>query len=166
MAFENHPYIETLRLDTRFFKTVTYTYTLREPGFIAVTPQSIYTVDPEGYALELLENDFVYQSLPHIEISNELDLATKVIFTEHLDDVQAIHEVLQNRELASGQFVLDTFSSTIRYIHTQGWYILFAMGYDLTEQLNTLETLLEDTIDDPSTLEYIDLRVENWIYYK
>lgn len=49
----------------------------------------------------------------------------------------------------------------------EGWYILFDKSQDLKNQLEALELVLEKKIKEVrKDLEYIDLRIENRVYYK
>ena len=46
------------------------------------------------------------------------------------------------------------------------WYILFDKSRDLKNQLQALELVLAEKIEEREHLEYIDLRIENRVYYK
>lgn len=46
------------------------------------------------------------------------------------------------------------------------WYILFDSTKEIEKQLSVLKTALDEKIKTTENLEYIDLRIENRIYYK
>lgn len=48
----------------------------------------------------------------------------------------------------------------------EGWYILFDGSRNLKSQLEALRLVLEEKIEERKDLEYIDLRIENRVYYK
>ncbi len=48
----------------------------------------------------------------------------------------------------------------------EGWYILFDGLRDLKSQLEALRLVLEEKIEERKDLEYIDVRIENRVYYK
>ena len=47
-----------------------------------------------------------------------------------------------------------------------GWYIYFNPAYSVDAQIRALEMVLENEIKDSNSLEYIDLRIDNRVYYK
>lgn len=58
-------------------------------------------------------------------------------------------------------------SSDISAVTPEEWKILLDSNLDLTEQVLSLKKILEEKIKDQRTmLEYIDLRIENRVYYK
>ena len=48
----------------------------------------------------------------------------------------------------------------------EGWYILFNGSRNLKSQLEALRLALEEKIKERKNLEYIDVRIENRVYYK
>lgn len=60
----------------------------------------------------------------------------------------------------------------LKVVTDEGWYIIFSLGKDATGQILALEAVLNSGPDelgelrDNKELEYIDLRLENRIYYK
>jgi len=53
-----------------------------------------------------------------------------------------------------------------KVITSEGWYLLLDLTRDIKKQLSILKTALDEKIKDRKNLEYIDLRIENRIYYK
>jgi hypothetical protein len=53
-----------------------------------------------------------------------------------------------------------------KIITSEGWYLLLDLSRDTEKQLSVLKTALDEKIKDRKNLEYIDLRIENRIYYK
>jgi hypothetical protein len=54
----------------------------------------------------------------------------------------------------------------IKVMTTENWYVLFDLDRDIKSQLLLLKTALAEKIQNRSTLQYVDLRIENRIYYK
>jgi len=54
----------------------------------------------------------------------------------------------------------------IKVMTSEGWYALFDLNRDIKSQLSILKAALAEKIKDRKKLEYIDLRIENRIYYK
>ncbi|MEA3420565.1 MAG: cell division protein FtsQ/DivIB, partial [Acidobacteriota bacterium] len=58
-------------------------------------------------------------------------------------------------------------SKDIRIDTHEGWYILFDSSRDFKKQVEALRLILERKIKgDRNNLEYVDLRIENRVYYK
>jgi hypothetical protein len=53
-----------------------------------------------------------------------------------------------------------------KIITSEGWYLLLDLTRDTEKQLSILKAALNEKIKDRENLEYIDLRIENRIYYK
>lgn len=54
----------------------------------------------------------------------------------------------------------------LKAITNEGWYILFNLKKDIKNQLLALKVALNEKIKNRSDLQYVDLRIENRIYYK
>ncbi len=54
----------------------------------------------------------------------------------------------------------------IKAVTSRGWYIFFDLTGDIIKQIAILKAALKEKISNVDNLEYIDLRIENRIYYK
>jgi len=54
----------------------------------------------------------------------------------------------------------------LKVMTNEGWYIIFDLEGDIKNQLRSIGAALEEKIKDRESLEYVDLRIENRIYYK
>lgn len=55
----------------------------------------------------------------------------------------------------------------LKVITSEGWYILFNLQKEARNQLLALKAVLEEKIKDKrNELQYVDLRIENRVYYK
>jgi len=54
----------------------------------------------------------------------------------------------------------------IKVMTSEGWYVLFDLARDVKSQLSLLKAALAEKIQNRKTLQYVDLRIENRIYYK
>lgn len=62
--------------------------------------------------------------------------------------------------------VLSFPSKDLKVMTSEGWYIIFDLEGDIKNQLLSLKAALEEKIQERENLEYVDLRIENRIYYK
>jgi hypothetical protein len=64
-------------------------------------------------------------------------------------------------------YVIPYLASSDVYVITQaGWEIRFKMSKDLQRQLHSLSVVLQDKITDKTKLNYIDVRIEDKIFYR
>ena len=54
----------------------------------------------------------------------------------------------------------------LKVMTNEGWYIIFDLEGDIKNQLRSIKVALEEKIENRESLEYVDLRIENRIYYK
>lgn len=57
-------------------------------------------------------------------------------------------------------------SEDLRGTTAAGWQVYFNPNYSAESQLTALKAVLKEEINQPADLEYIDLRIENRVYYK
>lgn len=93
----------------------------------------------------------------------------KKIFEENV--INAISKIREDLFLETGIKVLDfsikSFPPTdLNVMTSEGWYIIFGLDRDAGIQILSLKAALEEKIQNREELEYLDLRIENRIYYK
>lgn len=90
-------------------------------------------------------------------------------------DKELIAKFIELCDVLSSQFSLKALDFVIgndaikgfRLDTNEGWYILFDGSRDLESQIRALQLVLEEKIKEArKNLEYIDLRIENRVYYK
>lgn len=54
----------------------------------------------------------------------------------------------------------------LKAITNEGWYVMFSLKRDIKSQLSALKAALDEKIQNRTGLQYIDLRIENRVYYK
>lgn len=135
-----------------------------------------YIIDEQGYAYtgadfesrEIKENNLVRL----VDISAKpVNIGEKILDEDYVQFVTKIREKLK-RELNIG--ISDEYSTTtklsevIKIKTNDGWDIHLSSQIPLDQSIRTLKTFLDQKITDEikKELEYIDLRVENKIYYK
>lgn len=99
----------------------------------------------------------------------EVELGNNVIKKEFMAELIDLRVYLtDNLGLKALDFIIESdVSEDLRINTNEGWYILFDKARDLQNQLKALELVLEEKIKEGRrNLEYIDLRIENRVYYK
>jgi len=95
-------------------------------------------------------------------------LGDKVFDKTILDNVSTVkEELLSGFNFRVASFDIDNFPpEELRVMTSEGWYILFSLKRDVKSQLQALGMVLEEKIKNRIGLQYIDLRIENRVYYK
>ena len=93
----------------------------------------------------------------------------KEIFEQRIVDF--ISQVRQSLSLEIDLMILDfnilSFpAKDLKVMTNEDWYIIFDLEGDIKNQLLSLKAALEEKIQERENLEYVDLRIENRIYYK
>lgn len=92
----------------------------------------------------------------------------KVLDKSFLDILLQIKdELFSKMGLMAASFDIELFPIEIlRVVTNESWYILFSLKGDIKNQLLALKVALDEKIENRMSLQYIDLRIENRIYYK
>ncbi len=96
------------------------------------------------------------------------EIGDKIADKSFIDVVSGINENLYSEVgLKALSFNINVYPvEELKTMTTEGWYILFNLKQDIKSQLLALKVALKEKIKDRTNLQYIDLRIENRIYYK
>lgn len=96
------------------------------------------------------------------------ELGDKISNKEFIDTILEINEDLYDETgLKILSFNIDSYPiKELKAITHEGWYILFSTERNIKNQLLVLKVGLDEKIKNRSNLQYVDLRIENRIYYK
>jgi len=96
------------------------------------------------------------------------EIGNKISEKTFIDTVLEINENLFSEiGLRVSSFNIDSYPiEELKAVTTEGWYALFNLKKDTENQLLALKVALNEKIKDRTGLQYIDLRIENRIYYK
>lgn len=98
----------------------------------------------------------------------EYEIGKKIFEQEIVDFISQAREGLSSEiGLMISDFNILSFpAKDLKAITGEGWYIIFDLEGDIKSQLLALKAALIEKIKDRESLEYVDLRIENRIYYK
>ncbi len=161
-----YPHIEKVDLKKIFPETIHVKITEREKEAIwCMGPESVndcFKIDSQGIAFEKInksENFNIFYQLP-----GNIELGSRVLPFRKIDFIFEAKEKME-----------ESFELKKMVIpHERSLFIKTAIGFEirvdfedeLEDQIERLEILLEEEIDDVETLEYIELRYGNSVYYK
>lgn len=101
--------------------------------------------------------------------TRELKLGETVIGNDWLVNILKARELLMGGGISVAEFTIAADSFDEFYSKTaEGWRVLFSNQTNIAAQINSLITFLKEklTNNQRASLEYIDLRIQDRIYYK
>jgi cell division septal protein FtsQ len=139
----------------------------KAPLFVWQSGGSKYLVDEDGYVWANFEPK--YTSLPVIVDTKNVpvvinDKVANANFIKFFQDLTSNFTTTTNSKIAKYE-VLDT-SSDIKVSTSDGWYVYFDTNHLAKSQLTNLGRVLAQVQNSKQKLEYVDLRIENRIFYK
>ena len=141
----------------------------KEAGIYCKEEDKCYYIDKEGVIFEEAPQTSGTLILAIKDFSKrEIEIGKNVIEKEFMAELIDLKNYLPGQ---LGFKVLDfTIESDVlkdlKVNTNEGWYILFDGLKDLKSQLEALRLVLEEKIEERKDLEYIDVRIENRVYYK
>lgn len=139
----------------------------KSPAFVWQILDRKYLVDESGYVWANYEEK--YASLPHIIDTKNVpvEIGSRIAPTGF---VSFVTELCSNFENTTGTKivkieVLDIVSD-LKVTSGTGWYVYFDTTRTARNQLTSLVRVLEETRKASRSLEYVDLRIDNRIFYK
>lgn len=100
--------------------------------------------------------------------SKDYKLGDKILDKSITDIILQIRDDLLGKiGLRVSSFDIESYPvEKLRVVTNESWYILFNLKRDIKSQLLALKVALDEKIQNRMSLEYVDLRIENRIYYK
>lgn len=168
--------IETVQVEKKFPETLVIRITERKSMLILCSQGQCYIVDGNGVAYA--RADFASADLQENELlvlnddgGREIKLSEKVLEPEYIRYLSDIKDGLKNDlglEIDKNYHTPQLVSGDIRVVTSEGWGIYFSDDVPISKELEMLKIVLEEKIEKNkrSELEYVDLRIDNKIFYK
>jgi hypothetical protein len=169
---KNFPKISTVEIRKNILKrTIAVTITERE-GL------GIICKENTGNCFYVDKNGIIFEDAPQTSGSlvllikdsslEEFSLGKKILEEQIITSIADFRENLFSQtNIKINWFEISTHPpKESKIITSEGWYLLLDLTRDTQKQLSILKTALDEKIKNRENLEYIDLRIENRIYYK
>lgn len=112
------------------------------------------------------ENVFIVKDLNN----KEVQLKENVLYAKHINFIRALYEKLPEIKINIKEVSLPSKLADEVHVTTENdWRIFFTLERQLDQQVNNLQLVFENEISNKlseSELDYVDMRVESWIYYR
>lgn len=146
----------------------------KKPAFLLVSGNSYYFVDAEGIAYEVASLEVlpgtVLSTVKNSDSEASVTLGASAVdasFVEFITKAQQGLPEITHAQIAEMR-IPSLAAREVHFLSERNWKILMDTTRSAEGQLDILKRLLEDTIteEEQQTLEYIDLRIPNRVYYK
>ncbi len=163
--------LERLEIKKKLFSSLEIMVKEKLPVLIWNEKNNYYYIDKAGVVMGARKFEELKFDLPFINYGTTTQIIVgRKIMTEM--DIEFIQRLLVKfkkifKEIQIIQTVIDKKSKNIFYFYTnQGWYFILKLNSNVEVSINNLKRLLEQKIDNVNNLEYVDLRIEDRIFYK
>ncbi|NQV89767.1 MAG: hypothetical protein HQ488_05565 [Parcubacteria group bacterium] len=150
--------------------TLTITIIERTSNLLWESGVRRYVVDLEGVVnRELLNQEEADLSLPLFDDTNDLPIQVgdRVMTDVEIQNVFIFIEYLESKQVGFTKIEVDRLAGKWMSVQTvAGFEILFDSVGDISSQIKHLDNVMLTQVEDLSTLEYIDVRFGDHIYYK
>jgi cell division septal protein FtsQ len=173
---DNFKKIRDVRIKRRFPDMIVLEIDERQTSFYYFLNGKIWAVDENGVAYEEIspesfgESNFQKTSLGG-EMGNEVFLGKEIADRGYIEYISIIREELRDKLQIETENIFETpniISRDVRVKTQNGWKVYFNTEISLEKEMETLDVFLKKSFKDKNIfdLEYVDLRVENKIFYK
>lgn len=163
--------LDELEVNKKLLHTLKIYVKDKVPVLLLEDGRENYYVDKEGLVLRAVKLEDIEYILPHASYST----STKVIVGRNVlskDNIQFIEKVFGRLNSKSNSWQMDKViftefkNSQLDFYTNEGWYFILNTELEMEKQLDNLDALLDQKIEDRKNLEYIDLRIEDRIFYR
>lgn len=169
-SFKNHPTLKRIVVKKKPFHSLEINYSLRQAEILIFNQNIYWTADREGYILSVVENENEFNGPKIYDKFQDYNVTEKVSYHDKLNSYIETWSDVQNKysalEINPLQINILAKENNFELVVNKGWKVIFTTDYEIDKQLQILTELINDKIENLENLNYIDLRIENWIYYQ
>lgn len=163
--------LDSAEVVKRFPHTLEISVVERKPvGIWCVAGKQCFYFDKAGAAyLEAVPSSGFIILNVNDERTRDLNIGSPVADRDLLDGIVLSRSLLSKNNIKVGEFIVPADSFDDFYAKTAGgWQIKFSSSTDVAKQIRALTVFLNNklTSAQKSALQYIDLRIQDRIYYK
>jgi len=177
--------LEDIKVTKRYFKTIIIEIDETITSVVYLTPNQGYYLDLQGQVIseiktltdkqeesqitEVLRNQAIERNLPIINSNQNIDvrIGDRVVEPDIIDFIIELNKSIAQTDITIAYFQINTENKKEVWAKTLiGYLIYFSRDLDIESQVQNLVTLLEEKIEKPQELEYIDLRFGKKVFYK
>lgn len=166
--------VRTLQVTRSLPSTIKIIVQEKQPSLLLVSNGSYYFVDDQGIPYEEAHLDtlpgIVLPTVHNADDKAKVTIGVAVVAPEFVDFVEYVQQHLPeyiNAQVARIQ-IPSLAAREVHFVMDTNWELKLDVTRDKEQQLNILKRLVTEMIseDELETLDYIDLRIPNRVYYK
>ena len=163
--------LDELAVQKRFLHTLEIYAKEKVPQLLWKEGEEYFYIDKSGTLMAAVAFEDIKYDLPLINrgTTTQVVLTKKIIEPSNIDFIQQVLAKVSEINSAwqiSRLVALTVDNSEIFFYTNEGWYFILKVNNDITKSIYNLKELLAQKIEDRSKLKYVDLRIEDRIYYK
>ena len=163
--------LDELAVQKRFLHTLEIYAKEKVPQLLWKEGEEYFYIDKSGTLMAAVAFEDIKYDLPLINrgTTTQAVLTKKIIEPSNIDFIQQVLAKVSEINSAwqiSRLVALTVDNSEIFFYTNEGWYFILKVNNDITKSIYNLKELLAQKIEDRSKLKYVDLRIEDRIYYK
>jgi len=163
--------LDELEVDKKLLHTLKIYAKEKIPALQLEDSGANYYIDKNGLVTGAIDSTAIKYDLPKISYGTSTRVTVGSIILDK-SDVGFIKNVFvkisdkfRGWRIIRAVFI-DKKNSQLKFYTNEGWYLILNTEALVDKQLENLDALLRQKIQDRRELEYIDLRIEDKIFYK
>lgn len=143
----------------------------KRPVIIWQDGSNYYYVDKHGKVISAIKIEQIEYDLPFVSSleSNQVIVGKEIIKPEQINYIRETVELVKKKfdDWYIDKIILPTMSGKdIFFYSNQGWYFILSLDSNKQAVLNNLDLLLKQKADKLKGVKYVDLRIEDRLFYK
>jgi len=171
---EQIPEIDSVEVVRKFPDIIKVKVQEAKPAALWRSGDNYYYLDQSGMVRGGISDieQFSEENIFTIYDSNNKDVQVKenVVYAKHINFIKALYEKLPEIKINIKEVALPSPLADEVHVTTENdWRIFFTLERELDQQISNLQLVFENEINYKLTeeeLNYVDLRVESWVYYR
>lgn len=171
---ENISEIDSLEIIKKYPDILKIKVKEAKPEALWKSSDNYYYLDNEGRIRgeisdpETLKSEGVFVIID--QNNKDVNLKESVVYAKHLNFIKVLYEKLPENNINIEEVTLPSALADEIHVKTsKGYRVFFTLDREVEHQISNLNLVLEKEIAGKvaeENLDYIDLRVESWVYYR
>jgi cell division septal protein FtsQ len=170
-VIENQIFLDELEIEKKLLHTLKITALEKLPKLLWNESDEYYYIDRDGYVMGAIGLSDIEYELPFINrgTTTQVVVGRKIVEADNIQFINNFYTKFSEKikDMYLTQVVVSTVDNSEATFYTnEGWYFIVNTHSDIDRVMYNLREILAQKISQREDLSYIDLRIEDRIYYK